>query len=250
MHQGGVCWVCGMQPTTVESVTNVDNLKQNTCTLISCEVNTGCTIIMKLHKVKWSDVLNWIHSEKRWASTSDALYTFKTAFSSVTAVPGQLATGARCWQNAIERFDRIVTLVATKHVLSCLVPLSKLLQKDECYLCVALEAANVVRDVMHSERDCPEVWNARNEDAVHIVDAIYDKPAMSRNRNAQCNNKQRECHYIWNIWSLSVTPWEMGDFHSEVKRWQAKCAVHVDDLPTHGLYSGCYCRICFRTVRT
>ena len=72
--------------------------------------------------------------ETRWASRSEALYTFKAAFSTAHAALRELATDhgdpkAGPFQAAIERFHFIVTLVAVEHALSGMVPLSNLLQK-------------------------------------------------------------------------------------------------------------------------
>ena len=130
--------------------------------------------------------------ETRWASRSEALYTFKAAFSTAHAALGELSTDhgdpkAGAFQAAIERFDFIVALVAVEHALSGLVPLSNLLQKKECDLYVAVEESRVVIRQLNRERNDPEVWNALYDSAVELAATIGVLPSMPRNRAGQQN---------------------------------------------------------------
>ena len=130
--------------------------------------------------------------EARWASRSEALYTFKAAFSTAHTTLGELSTEhgdskAGPFQAAIEKFDFIVTLVAVEHALSGLVPLSNLLQKKECDLFVAVEESRVVIRQLNNERNDPEVWNALYDSAVQVAATIGVVPSMPRNRGAQQN---------------------------------------------------------------
>lgn len=74
--------------------------------------------------------------ETRWAARSEALFTFKSAFSTAHAALGELSlqhgdSKAGPYQAAIEKFDFIINLVASEHVLSELVALLCLLQKKK-----------------------------------------------------------------------------------------------------------------------
>lgn len=125
---------------------------------------------------------------KAWDARSEALFTFKSAFSTAHATLEDLAaqhgdSKAGPYQPAIEKFDFIVTLVATEHVLSALVKLSCLLQNKECELFVAAEESNVIIRQLNAERNDPEVWNS-----------LYNAAVESCNRrNGSRNAKKSWC---------------------------------------------------------
>ncbi|XP_053382648.1 uncharacterized protein LOC128549611 [Mercenaria mercenaria] len=128
--------------------------------------------------------------ETRWASRSEALYTFKSAFSVSHSTLGQLATElgdskARAYQCSIEKFDFIVTLVTTEHVLSGLVGLSNLLQKKECDLLAAADESKVVTKQLQNERNDPDVWDALYDSAVDLAATIGVQQSMPRHGGAQ-----------------------------------------------------------------
>lgn len=147
--------------------------------------------------------------ETRWASRSEALYTFKAAFSTAHATLGELSTDhsdpkAGAFQSAIERFDFIVTLVAVEHALSGLVPLSNLLQKKECDLYVAVEESRVVIQQLNGERNDPEVWNALYDSAVDLAATIGVLPSMPRNRAGQQNRPNVPADNPSTYWKLNM----------------------------------------------
>ncbi|WAR27860.1 hypothetical protein MAR_013564, partial [Mya arenaria] len=68
----------------------------------------------------------------RWAARADALFTLESA-------PNELETGhgdtkAASYRSGILSFDFIITLVAVWYILSGVVPLSKILQKENAIL--------------------------------------------------------------------------------------------------------------------
>jgi len=75
--------------------------------------------------------------ETRWTARADALFTFKSSFTSVMDVLNDLSTNygdskAGAFKLAITQLGFIVTLVAIEYMLAELAPLSKLLQNKEC----------------------------------------------------------------------------------------------------------------------
>lgn len=127
--------------------------------------------------------------ETRWASRADALYTFNAAFTTVYSALGTLADDgdakARAYQCSISKFDFLITLVTTEHVLAGLVQLSALLQKKDCDLYVALQKAKVVMQMIQNERNDPMVWDALFECATEIAASIDVQPAFPRIAKAQ-----------------------------------------------------------------
>ena len=147
--------------------------------------------------------------ETRWASRSDALYTFKAAFSTVHATLDVLATDyndakAGPYKTAIEQFSFIITLVATEHILSCLVPLSNLLQKKDCDLYVALEESRIVIRLLNDERNDIEVWNALYEAASDLAETVEVQPSMPRNRGGQRNRPNAPADNPSEYWRLNM----------------------------------------------
>lgn len=80
----------------------------------------------------------------------------------------------------MSKFDFIITLVTTEHVLSGLVQLSALLQKKECDLVLAVQEAKVVLKIIQAERDDPAVWDALVDSATEIASSIDVQPAFPR----------------------------------------------------------------------
>lgn len=101
--------------------------------------------------------------ETRWVARADALFTFLSAFRTLDSALLHLSTEgdtkAGCHRNAILRFDFIVTLVITEHVLSCCVPLSQLLRRKSCDLIKAVTEARVPKNI-DDERNDPLVGEA------------------------------------------------------------------------------------------
>ena len=101
--------------------------------------------------------------ETRWASRADALFTFKASLTTVHEVLGVLATehsnaDAGAYQSAVEKFDFIISLVISEHVLSALVPLSNLLQKKDTDLATAVDESRTIKRILNDERNDDLVW--------------------------------------------------------------------------------------------
>lgn len=75
---------------------------------------------------------------------------------------------------------------------------SYLLQKKMCDLCVAVEEANVVGEIINLERTVSDLWNVLCEDAVYISDTIYMyvQPLMP---SPWCKIAERSCITMKNI---------------------------------------------------
>ncbi|CAC5424109.1 unnamed protein product [Mytilus coruscus] len=121
--------------------------------------------------------------ETRWTARSEALFTFKSAFSTAHAALGELSlqhgdSKAGPYQAAIEKFDFIITVVASEHVLSALIALSCLLQKKECDLFVAADESKVVVRQLNDERNDPDVWNSLYDSAVELAATVNTDPSM------------------------------------------------------------------------
>ena len=100
--------------------------------------------------------------ETRWASRSDALFTFKASLVTVHEVLRVLKSDHSCsdagaFQAAEEKFDFIVTLVVAEHVLSALMQLSIFLQKKDCDLAIAASESRTVKSILNAgqnDRQC------------------------------------------------------------------------------------------------
>lgn len=147
--------------------------------------------------------------ETRWAARSEALFTFKSAFSTAHAALGELAvqhgdSKAGPYQAAIEKFDFIITLVASEHVISALVGLSCLLQKKECDLFVAAEESKVILRQLNEERNDPEVWNSLYDSAVELAATVNTEPSMPSYRGAQRNRPNAPAQTPSEYWKLNM----------------------------------------------
>ncbi|XP_071123584.1 52 kDa repressor of the inhibitor of the protein kinase-like [Mytilus edulis] len=108
------------------------------------------------------------------------------------------------YQAAIEKFDFIITLVASEHVLSALVALSCLLQKKGCDLFVAADESKVVVRQLNDERNDPEVWNSLYDSAVELAATVNTDPSMPRNRGAQRNRPNAPAQTPSEYWKLNM----------------------------------------------
>lgn len=147
--------------------------------------------------------------ETRWASRSDALYTFKAAYSTVDAALDELATEhndtkAGPYKTAIEQFSFIITLITAEHILSSLVPLSNLLQKKDCDLSVALDESRIVIRLLSDERNDIEVWNALYAAATDLAATVESQPTMPRNRGSQRNRPNAPADNPSEYWRLNM----------------------------------------------
>lgn len=146
--------------------------------------------------------------ETRWASRADALFTFKSCFTTVHTALGALANEgdakARSYQCSISKFDFIITLVATEHVLSGLVNLSALLQKKECDLFTATDEAKTVKRMLDAERNDPMVWDALFESASEIASLVDIEPSKPRLAPAQQHRPNVATEDVSSYWRINL----------------------------------------------
>lgn len=122
--------------------------------------------------------------ETRWASRSDSLYTFLTAFSVVVDSLDDLQQDgdakARSYHSSITKFDFIISLVAAQNVLQPLVRLSAILQTKDFDLIQAVTEAKVVVSVLQDKRDNDTEWDSIYDRAVAIGNSVEVVPAIPR----------------------------------------------------------------------
>ncbi|CAG2208760.1 unnamed protein product [Mytilus edulis] len=100
--------------------------------------------------------------ETRWTSRADALYTFKTAFPVVVHSLERLQNlgDDKAGQHlaSLMRFQFVIALVVSEHVLQSTVHLSIFLQGAECDLLEAVKECKTVVEMLRSERNDDNVW--------------------------------------------------------------------------------------------
>ncbi|CAG2202028.1 unnamed protein product [Mytilus edulis] len=103
--------------------------------------------------------------ETRWTSRADALYTFKTAFPVVVHSLERLQNlgDDKAGQHlaSLMRFQFVIALVVSEHVLQSTVHLSIFLQGAECDLLEAVKECKTVVEMLRSER---------NDDNTYLMD--------------------------------------------------------------------------------
>ncbi|CAC5404223.1 unnamed protein product [Mytilus coruscus] len=98
--------------------------------------------------------------ETRWASRSESLHTFLTAFKVITDSLENLEqhgdSKARSYACSIKKFDFIITLVAAQSILQPLVPVSEMLQRKSVDLFEAVSESRVVIEQLNRKRNSIE----------------------------------------------------------------------------------------------
>ncbi|XP_052771191.1 52 kDa repressor of the inhibitor of the protein kinase-like [Mya arenaria] len=128
----------------------------------------------------------------RWAAMADALFTFVSAFTAVESALNVLATEhgdtkAASYRSGILSFDFIVTLVAVEYILSGVVPLSKMLQKENCDLVQASLEARVLTAQLDTDRNDDSTWDSLFTKAVVLAQQVGVEPSIPRNAKRQEN---------------------------------------------------------------
>ncbi|CAG2239243.1 unnamed protein product [Mytilus edulis] len=122
--------------------------------------------------------------ETRWASRSESLYTFLTAFKVIVDSLENLEqhgdSKARSYACSIKKFDFIITLVAAQSILQPLVPLSEMLQRKSVDLIEAVSESKVVIEQLNRKRNSIEAWDELFQKAVQVADTVEEVPAMPR----------------------------------------------------------------------
>ena len=127
--------------------------------------------------------------ETRWASRSESLFTFLTAFKvvvdSLENLEQQGDSKARSYACSIKKFDFIITLVAAQSILQPLVPLSEMLQSKTVDLIEAVSESRVVIEQLNRKRNSQEAWDELFEKAVKVADTVEEVPTMPRGAGRQ-----------------------------------------------------------------
>ena len=122
--------------------------------------------------------------ETRWASRSDSLFTFLTAFPVVVSSLDDLQQDgdakARSYYSSITKFDFIIGLVVAQTVLQPLVRLSAVLQGKDFDLIQAVGEAKVVVAVLQDMRDNDAEWDSIYDRAVALGNSVEVDPAIPR----------------------------------------------------------------------
>ncbi|XP_065939478.1 52 kDa repressor of the inhibitor of the protein kinase [Magallana gigas] len=125
--------------------------------------------------------------ETRWSARGDALYTFLASFDVVVDALSNLIdegdTKAQSHLNNMLSFSFIICLVTAEHLIQSTTQLSKLLQLKSIDLVEAVKEANVVKELLQSERNDDTVWDelyAKAEAIANKHDVVIQSP-----RNAQ-----------------------------------------------------------------
>lgn len=146
--------------------------------------------------------------ETRWSSRADALYTFKTAFPVIVhaleALQDDGDDKAGQFLAAILRFDFIITLVVSEHVLSGTVALTKFLQKPECDLLEAVKEAKVVIQRLRDERNDPLVWDELYTRAIDIAATFNIQPDVPRRIGRQQHRANYAVQNPKDYWRVAV----------------------------------------------
>lgn len=149
--------------------------------------------------------------ETRWAARADALNTFQSSYITVVEALADLClhygdSKAGAYRIAIMQFGFIVCLVAIEHVLSGLMPLSKMLQNKSCDLIEAVKEANVITRQVTDERNDPAVWDVLYAKAVEMAEAVDVQPSRPRapNNRRQQHRQNAPADTVSDYWKRNM----------------------------------------------
>ncbi|CAG2210818.1 unnamed protein product [Mytilus edulis] len=129
--------------------------------------------------------------ETRWTSRADSLYTFRVALPVIVSALEHLRQDgddkAGQFLAAISRFEFIIELVTTEHILQSIVHLITYLQSKSCDLVEAVRECKLIIDQLSDERNDDSVWDALFDKAVTMADTIEVLPSMPRRIGRQVN---------------------------------------------------------------
>ncbi|CAC5385815.1 unnamed protein product [Mytilus coruscus] len=129
--------------------------------------------------------------ETRWTSRADSMYTFRVAFPVIISALEHLRQDGddKAGQilAAISRFEFIIGLVTTEHILQSIVHLTTFLQSKSCDLVAAVRECKLIIDQLSDERNDDAVWDALFDQAVTMADKIEVLSSMPRRLGRQVN---------------------------------------------------------------
>ncbi|KAJ8312273.1 hypothetical protein KUTeg_009646, partial [Tegillarca granosa] len=146
--------------------------------------------------------------ETRWSSHADALHTFKSSFSVVVSslealqADGDEKASARL--AAILRFEFIIALIITDHILSGTVTLSNHLQSVKCDLLEAVKESKTVIQMFMSERADDNVWDTLYNTAVEMAAEFDIEPVVPRQVRRQQNRANYQMVDPKQYWKVSL----------------------------------------------
>lgn len=146
--------------------------------------------------------------ETRWSSRADALKTFKASFAVVVSSldflkdDGDDKAGVRL--SSILRFDFIIGLVVSQHILSSTVALSDFLQRPRCNLLEAVREGKVIIRMLQNERADDSVWDALYDEAVNLAAEYEITPSAPRRAGRQRHRANPDVNDPKQYWKITL----------------------------------------------
>ena len=144
--------------------------------------------------------------ETRWTSRADALYTFKTSFPVVVHALERLQglgdDKAGQYLASITRFEFVIALVVSEHILQSTVYLSKFLQGIECDLLEATKECKTVIELLRAERLDESVWDELYQSALDLsepFDIVENMPRRCGRQTTRANQPADTPKQYWKV---------------------------------------------------
>lgn len=102
------------------------------------------------------------------------------------------------------RFQFVIALVVSEHILQSLVHLSTFLQGVECDLLEAAKECKTVVEMLHSERDDDTVWNELYQTALDIADHFEIVESVTRRCGRQITRANHSADIHKHYWRISL----------------------------------------------
>ena len=159
--------------------------------------------------------------ETRWTSRADSLHTFRVAFPVIVSALEHLKQNgddkAGQYLAAISRFDFIIGLVTTEHILQSIVHLTTFLQSKDCDLVEAVRECKLVIDQLSAERIDETVWDSLFDLAVTIAGKLEIVPSMPRKVGRQANRANCPADTPSQYWKRALYYPFLDHFISELR---------------------------------
>jgi hypothetical protein len=146
--------------------------------------------------------------ETRWTSHADSLYTFKTAFPVVVHALEWLQNlgDDKAGQHlaSLMRFQFVIALVVSEHILQSTVHLSTFLLGVECDLLGAVKECKTVVEMLRSERNDDTVWNELYQTALDIAEPFEIVESVPRRCGKQTTRANHPADTHKHYWHISL----------------------------------------------
>ncbi|XP_063427379.1 zinc finger MYM-type protein 1-like [Mytilus trossulus] len=130
--------------------------------------------------------------ETRWTSRADVLNTFKASFPVVVHALERLRENgddkAGQYLASITRFEFVIALIVSEHILQSMVYQWKYLQGIECDLLEATKECRTVIEMLRTERSDEAVWNEIYQTTLDLsepFDIVENNPEVMRSTDNQ-----------------------------------------------------------------